>query len=277
MTSQYYSSLDRTFPSIFFLAATRRGPHHPPSELIALYSSYVAKKKQQATRARKKRANRRDLQCITSYSQQSNQHSAMSIFGGDGNNGGADGDENDWQPQLQQLQTPLLDNSGGGSSSIAGSAAGDDDEADGIDPEKDVVFPYWLSAVFRFVCRCTGDDNNGSANGRRRRKLALNHNVFLNLVTCVLYGVSDSLSFGTVMVAYLKRLGHETNSPVGNVEAVNGLAALISALPIGYLADKIGRSKVIRAGGFLFLLTAGLNVWLLEWIGTDETKAPSRP
>ena len=104
----------------------------------------------------------------------------------------------------------------------------------------------------------------------------LNHNVALNLLLCVLYGISDSLWGGTVIVAYLKRLGHNRNSPVGDVEAANGLASLLSALPVGYLADKIGRDKVIASGGALLFLTAVLHVSLLEWIGSDDDEAASK-
>jgi MFS family permease len=105
--------------------------------------------------------------------------------------------------------------------------------------------------------------------------LVVNHNVLLNLVICLLYGLSDSLWNGTANAAYLKQLGHDQNGPLGDIEAVNGLASLVTALPIGYLADRIGRSKVIRAGGVLMLLTIGVQVYLLEWIGTNPPDANS--
>lgn len=116
--------------------------------------------------------------------------------------------------------------------------------------DKDIRFPSWLAC--------------GRQNAR------LNHNVALNLLLSITYGISDSLWGGTVIAAYLKKLGHDHNSPVGNVEAANGLAGLASALPVGYLADKIGRAKLIRWGGALLLLAAVLHVWLLKWIGVDE-------
>lgn len=107
------------------------------------------------------------------------------------------------------------------------------------------------------------------------KPLVVNHNVLLNLVICLLYGLSDSLWNGTANAAYLKQLGHDQNGPLGDIEAVNGLASLVTALPIGYLADRIGRSKVIRAGGLLMLLTIGVQVYLLEWIGTRSPDANS--
>ena len=97
----------------------------------------------------------------------------------------------------------------------------------------------------------------------------MNHNVFLNLILAFLAGISDSLWAGTVLVAYLKLMGHDENSPVGDIEAVNGLATLLSALPVGYLADKYGRAKVIAYGGIGMLLTAALHLSLVLWIGTN--------
>jgi MFS family permease len=99
--------------------------------------------------------------------------------------------------------------------------------------------------------------------------IRVNHNVFLNLLLMVLYGISNSLWSGTAYVAYLKKMGHGNNGPVGEIEAVSGLASLLCALPIGYVADKIGRSIVIRAGGILLFFTAMLQIGILEWAGTD--------
>ena len=99
--------------------------------------------------------------------------------------------------------------------------------------------------------------------------IRVNHNVFLNLLLSVLYGISNSLWSGTAYVAYLKKLGHGSNGPVGDIEAVSGLASLLCALPIGYLADKMGRSIIIRAGGILLFVTAVLQIGILQWVGTD--------
>eukprot|EP00980_Cylindrotheca_fusiformis_P005485 scaffold1169_cov120-Cylindrotheca_fusiformis.AAC.35 len=104
----------------------------------------------------------------------------------------------------------------------------------------------------------------------RQEPLAVNHNVLLNLVLSLTYGVSNSLWNGTAYAAYLKQLGNDRNGPLGNIEAANGLASLLTALPVGYLADKIGRSKVIAAGGVLLLITAVLQIGVLEWVGTSN-------
>ena len=101
------------------------------------------------------------------------------------------------------------------------------------------------------------------------RPLIVNYNVLLNLIVCALYGMSDSLWNGTAYAAYVKIVGNNQNAPLGILEALNGMASLVTALPIGYLADKVGRSKVICAGGILRLLTIGLQIALLEYIGTS--------
>ena len=121
------------------------------------------------------------------------------------------------------------------------------------DDGKNIVFPRWIT------CR-----------GRSSPRSRLNHNVWLCLLLSTVYGLADSLWSGTVIAAFLKRLGRGKNGPVGDVEAVSGLASLISALPVGYLADKFRRDEVISAGGVLILVTAALHCLLLGWIGVDE-------
>ncbi|KAL3904353.1 MAG: hypothetical protein SGARI_004958, partial [Bacillariaceae sp.] len=39
---------------------------------------------------------------------------------------------------------------------------------------------------------------------------------------------------------------------------------------MGYVADKIGRAKVIRAGGLAMLVTIVMQIGVLEWVGTNE-------
>jgi MFS family permease len=154
-------------------------------------------------------------------------------------------------PEYQEpMEEPLLDSYNDEDIISLDTCHDDDDD----DPSKNITIPYL---------------NYG-------QPLVMNHNVLLNLVICLLYGLSDSLWNGTANAAYLKQLGHDQNGPLGDIEAVNGLASLLTALPIGYLADRIGRSKVIRAGGVLMFLTIGVQIYLLEWIGTHSPEANSR-
>jgi MFS family permease len=124
--------------------------------------------------------------------------------------------------------------------------------------------------VMRKCCGKRGNDGDADADADDANVLfRVNHNVFLNLSLSVLYGISASLWSGTAYVAFLKKMGHGSNGPVGDIEAVSGLASLLCALPIGYLADTMGRSVVIRAGGILLFVTAMLQIGILEWVGTD--------
>jgi len=115
--------------------------------------------------------------------------------------------------------------------------------------EKDIVLP---------ACCCMKEPRR------------VNHNVLLNLVLCVVYGISGSLWNGTAYAAYLKKIARGKNGPLGDVEAVQGLASLLTALPVGYVADKVGRAKVLRAGGVLLLITTAMQIFVLEWVGTEE-------
>jgi len=50
------------------------------------------------------------------------------------------------------------------------------------------------------------------------------------------------------------------------------LAVLFSALPVGYLADRYGRSIIIKIGGVLIALTAAFHISVLQWIGVDANE-----
>lgn len=114
--------------------------------------------------------------------------------------------------------------------------------------------------------------------GREDAVIRVNHNVCLNLLLSVLYGISNSLWSGTAYVAYINKLGNGSNGPVGMIEAASGFASLLCALPVGYMADKKGRSIVIRAGGILLFVTASLQISVLQWVGTEfgDEDSPER-
>lgn len=137
---------------------------------------------------------------------------------------------------------------------------------------KDIVIP--LSFCSR--CCCDGNVTNyhqqepADREEEKPLQFRMNQNVFLNLLLAVLYGISGSLSNGTALAAYVKKLGNDQNGPFGNIEAAFGLATLITALPVGYLADKWGRAKVIRCGGILLLISTICQSLLLSWVGTND-------
>ena len=57
------------------------------------------------------------------------------------------------------------------------------------------------------------------------------------------------------------------NSAVGYVEGANGMAALLTAIPVGYLADKYPRSRIIWIGGVALILTAAAHSSVLFYVG----------
>lgn len=64
----------------------------------------------------------------------------------------------------------------------------------------------------------------------------------------------------TILNLYLYSLGYDTRT-IGLIIATGSLAVLVVSLPIGYLADRIGRKAVLVAGGFaypVFLLALSL-------------------
>ena len=76
-----------------------------------------------------------------------------------------------------------------------------------------------------------------------------NRNVALNILVAIIGGISSGMyDTGGVMVAFLYKLSGDSNTDVGLVQAMSGGTMLLTALPIGYLADKLGRSNIIRAG-----------------------------
>jgi MFS family permease len=96
-----------------------------------------------------------------------------------------------------------------------------------------------------------------------------NHNVILSFVLCVVSGIADSIWSSVVLSGFLLALAgkmgqsKEGNTFVGGAEAAQGLTQLITALPIGYLADTWGKSKTVRLGGVLMMVTIALTMGAL--------------
>ena len=93
--------------------------------------------------------------------------------------------------------------------------------------------------------------------------------MFWSLVLCTFYGLADNLWAGTVFAAYLEITNGDQNSAVGYVEDANGMAALFTAIPVGYLADRYPRSRIIWIGGLALMLTAAAHTSVLFYVGDD--------
>jgi len=127
--------------------------------------------------------------------------------------------------------------------------------------DKDVDIT-WLVDYFR---RLLGRSDCGP--------VLVNYNVLLMVILSFGYGVAESLWTDTILVVYLKDVSRDGNEFIGFMELANGVALLVAALPIGYLADTYSISLIIRCGGVLLLLAAGLDTFLVIWRGCDEGEA----
>lgn len=99
-----------------------------------------------------------------------------------------------------------------------------------------------------------------------------NRNVILTLLWCVTAGVADSIWGNTILSAFLLALAQamhgnnndknhdDDNTLVGTAEAIQGIAMLISALPVGLIADWYGKSRMVAYGGVLFAVTIIINL-----------------
>jgi len=92
------------------------------------------------------------------------------------------------------------------------------------------------------------------------RKLRFRRNAWLYLVSTALAGISLG-AFRLLLNFYVDSLGY-TESLMGGLQMVSSVAALVGALPAGYLTDRLGRkralllSTAVAAGS-----VAGLTVW----------------
>ena len=79
------------------------------------------------------------------------------------------------------------------------------------------------------------------------------NNVRLIVVMTLLYSLASSIWSDTALAAFLlEKTG--SNAAVGSVEAAGGLAQLVTALPVGYLADKFGKARLCKVGTSLSLI-----------------------
>ena len=65
------------------------------------------------------------------------------------------------------------------------------------------------------------------------------------------------------------RIQNAGNKFVGLVETINGVSLIAFALPIGYLADTYGKSRIIKVGGVVLLAASILDIVLVAWAGCD--------
>ena len=82
---------------------------------------------------------------------------------------------------------------------------------------------------------------------------AFNRNVKLFLVITAFRGMVIA-ALATVLNLYLYSLGYDARF-IGLINATNSLAVLLVSVPMGYIADRVGRRKVLVAGGIAYPLS----------------------
>lgn len=137
-----------------------------------------------------------------------------------------------------------------------------------------------------------GADDDASGKPKRRRsgsstlpgpatsgegKPAMNHNVKVILAIVLLAGLSESIGFGATLTAYLYMATGDKNVRVGYLESCLGLTKLLTALPMGDLSDKYGRTPAARTGTFAYTFASAMTFYCVitkaGYHGNNETLA----
>ena len=92
----------------------------------------------------------------------------------------------------------------------------------------------------------------------------VNSNVIAVLMLVGHTGLADSVWGGTVLVAYVYALTGQSNTMAGVLEAMSGVVQLITALPVGYLADRWGRGPVCKVGAITLLVACACTAVAVE-------------
>eukprot|EP00298_Acanthocystis_sp_HF-20_P014205 c20673_g2_i1.p1 GENE.c20673_g2_i1~~c20673_g2_i1.p1 ORF type:complete len:470 (+),score=169.33 c20673_g2_i1:56-1411(+) len=95
-------------------------------------------------------------------------------------------------------------------------------------------------------------------------------NVKLSMWISIISGIGDSTWSGTVIVSFMYLLT-TSNSPAGFIEAAQGMAQLLTALPVGYLADRFSRSRVLKWGGIITIMATALTGYAVI-LGEDRSE-----
>ena len=95
------------------------------------------------------------------------------------------------------------------------------------------------------------------AGGTRSKNFALwpfqrsNHNVVVMQALKLSTGLADNVWSGTVLASYLYEIMGQSNSYAGYIEAAQGISSLVVSVPVGLMADRGSKARVIAAGGVL--------------------------
>ena len=129
----------------------------------------------------------------------------------------------------------------------------------------------------RYVVLSGGGEEPNSAergNGPISRGLKIwrqtNYNVRLILIIVAFAGLSESLAFGSALASYLYLSTGESNLRVGFLESIIGISKLLTALPVGDLSDRFGRSPIGKVGSFAYTAGSVMTVYAIVTRAADS-------
>jgi MFS family permease len=91
----------------------------------------------------------------------------------------------------------------------------------------------------------------------------LNANVRIILELVVYAGLSESMGFGPTLSSYLYISTGRSNLVVGYLESAMGVTKLLTALPMGDLADRYGRAPVGRVGSLAYTAATCMTIYAM--------------
>ena len=101
------------------------------------------------------------------------------------------------------------------------------------------------------------------------RVVAQGHRNIATIVVIVFFAsLASSIWADTALAAYLLQVSG-SNATVGGIEAVSGVAQMLSALPVGLLADKLGKARVTKIGTAFALVGPGVILYSVFRAGMD--------
>ncbi|MHA1667028.1 MAG: MFS transporter [Candidatus Heimdallarchaeaceae archaeon] len=86
----------------------------------------------------------------------------------------------------------------------------------------------------------------------------MNHNVKLSFLFSIFQSFGRGIWMGNVLSAYIFFFGNESNTLLGWTSAATGITLTIFVFPAGFLADKLGRDRILKTAGVIGTIGLGL-------------------
>lgn len=145
-----------------------------------------------------------------------------------------------------------------------------------VDPIRDIDLSPFLTRFFGWApcCCCLYSpilDEEENQQEMVTNAFPVNKNALLVLLTSFLHGMADSMWSGAVLSLYIFELDNNRSSCIGYLEATHVFGSIIFLLLSTWtnLIGGLSKSAVLKVGGSLFILTGGLSIGMVAWVGSD--------